>query len=234
MENMEKNDSNSMSLYDLLMSSYTTDELQELFVNIDRAMKYIHNNGFYINSFNPRNIDILDGILSKIQFKKLDRLPSDVYQQEEIFKRNILQSALLQIGIYSGCLKYINYDFVKNHMGEFKIFLPEGDFPYYNGVVERNAKVYLSDFVLARKERELANLEKEVNGSGPVRSGPALVKSNGKSLLPKYDTMNTKENNKIYDFSKFSNSAFISFCVIPIVSIILMLVIAMLVMLAKL
>ena len=59
--------------------------------------------------------------------------------------------------------------------------MPEEDIPYYRGVIERGASVYLSSYVGERKKRDLNNLDQQINDEGSGK-GKTLVKTNGTSL----------------------------------------------------
>ena len=97
------------------------------------------------------------------------------------------------------------------------MFLPEGDIPYYKGVVERRAAVYFSDYVAEKNKRALEGLETELNEVGGAGKGVSLVKSNGHSLVGN-DTTNKKINDSIYrDLNGINNSAYISLVAIPFI-----------------
>ena len=44
---------------------------------------------------------------------------------------------------------------------EFSKFVPEGQGPYYRGVIQRNAPVYLNEFLEEKAKRELEKFTKE-------------------------------------------------------------------------
>lgn len=233
---------NSVTLLEWLsVTSYTEDDLHTLFVNMDSAMKYIHEKGFCIGSFNPTKVEILDDSLQKIKFDYLIPMDTDSpLVKKEYVKEDIGRSALLQIGIYSNCLQYLTPDFLQDNFKQFETFLPERDIPYYKGVVERNAGVYFVDYTEERRKRDLEDLEKEVGGdanSGHEASNSinkTRVYSNGHSVLGNYDSTNSKINDSIYgNLKKMSDSAYISFLVVPFIVGILGFIFTLLVLLAK-
>lgn len=233
---------NSITLLEWLSAtSYTEDDLHTLFVNMDSAMKYIHEKGFCIGSFNPTKVEILDDSLQKIKFDSLIPMDTDSYVvKKEYVREDIGRSALLQIGIYSNCLQYLNPTFLKENFKQFETFLPEGDIPYYKGVIERNASVYFVDYTVERRKRDLEALEREVNGNSNsnettgVGINKARVYSNGHSILNTYDSTNSKINDSIYKNLKgMSDTAYISFLVVPFIVGILGFIFTLLGLLAK-
>ena len=163
---------------------HNQEEYQNLFINMDLAMKYIHDQGYYIESFALDTIDILNHSVKQIKFNQLKEMPLDFSSQKDLVRDNIFLSAVLQIGIYANCLQYFQGEaitYLKQNFGDFSIFLPEEDIPYYRGVIERGASVYLSSYVGERKKRDLNNLDQQINDEGSGK-GKTLVKTNGTSL----------------------------------------------------
>lgn len=215
-ENIHNND--NVTLAEWLAFGYSLEDLRTLFVNMDKAMKYIHGKGYCIDSFNPRKIEILNGALNQIRYEDLSEISGDnPAVVKEYVRDDIGRSALLQIGIYANCLNNLNPTFLKENFERFEMFLPEGDVPYYKGVVERRAAVYFSDYVNEKSRRDLESLEAELNEVGGTGKGVSLVKSNGHSLMGT-DTTNKKINDSIYrDLNGISNAAYISFFIIPFI-----------------
>lgn len=209
---------NNITLAEWLSSGYSSEEIHTLFVNMDKAMKYIHGKGYCIDSFNPRKIEILNGALDQIRYEDLSEISDDNPAiVKEYVRDDIGRSALLQIGIYANCLNNLNPTFLKENFERFEMFLPEGDVPYYKSVVERRAAVYFSDYVNEKSRRDLESLEAELNEVGGTGKGVSLVKSNGHSLIGN-DTTNKKINDSIYrDLNGINNSAYISLVAIPFI-----------------
>lgn len=197
-----------MTLSEWLQKYHLQEDLQNLFVNMDIAMKYIHDQGFYIESFALDSIKLLNDSVRLIRFEKLAPFPNDISQQKELVHNNIFLSAVLQIGVYANCIQYFNTEtmqFLKENFNQFSIFLPQDDVPYYKGVIERGASVYYSAFVGERKKRELQNLDKQLDGDEGFSHGKVMVKSNGLSTISADDFIphNEKANESIYkDLSK--------------------------------
>ncbi len=221
-----------ITLRDWLIDYYDKDNLSMLFANMDSAMKYIHNKGYCIRSFNPRDIEILNNSLGQIRFNSLMTMPNDFAARKTVVREDIGKSVFLQIGIYARCLNTLKPSFLKKNFNEFTTFLPEDIVPYYRGVVERDASVYLGDYLKEKRKRDLESLEKEVGDStGSLSGDKRLVKSNSAGALLEYDSMNTKVNDSIYkQLSGISDAAFISFLMVPTLVAILGLIFAVFVL----
>ncbi len=203
----------SISLADWLNSHPSEDDIRTVFLNMDRALKYIHDHGYCIEVFFPTEIEILNNEIDHIQFNKLIELSKDLDRRRQMIKEDIFNSSLVQIGIYSNSLKYLNPDFVKENFDSFAQFLPSGDVPYYRGVVQRGATVYFCEFAVERRNRDLDNLEKELGEAGG--NGKALVKNSGR-IIGVETINNDKINDSIYrQINGFRDSAFINILALP-------------------
>ena len=63
--------------------------MKEIFLNMDRALKYIHEHGYCIRNFDPSCIEILNDSLNQIRFSELMQMPDDPMQQKQIVKEDI-------------------------------------------------------------------------------------------------------------------------------------------------
>lgn len=214
-ENLNNTTNNSISFSSWVSKSHpSTDELRNIFINMDLAMKYIHGKGFCIKSFDPKDIKILNNDINEIKYDTVLRMPNDYNDQQELIREDIYSSAFLQIGVYTNCLKYLKPKFLNENFDQFSTFLPETDISYYRGVVQRGATVYLSEYVVEKKRRDLQSLEREVESSGVNNSkGRALVKSNGHNLTSD-QLLNSNVNINSSIYSQLDNrreSAFTNF-----------------------
>lgn len=147
MSNLFKNKNyESISLAEWLSNHPSEEEIRTVFLNMDRALKYIHDHGYCIEVFYPTEIQILGNEIDHIQFKKLLELSKDIDRRRQMIKEDIFNSSLVQIGIYSNSLKYLKPEFVKENFDSFAQFIPSGDVPYYRGVIQRGAAVYFCEF----------------------------------------------------------------------------------------
>lgn len=191
------------------------DDVTNKFILMDRTLKYIHENGYYVTNFNPKNIMIgLNSSDNYIVYKNISPMSSDAKNLEA---SNIYNLAFLELSIYANMLETIDYlkpQFVKEHFNEFKVFLPEDLANYYQRVLVSNGGGYLSDYVNSKNER----LINDTAGALGNSSNRKLVKSNGhyqsddsKQLVPL--EMFDKNNNNI---GAFVSSFLLTFIVIAL------------------
>lgn len=210
MFSVDKFNNNAVTLDEWLQFNTSVEKKRNLFIGMSSTLKYIHSNGYYVSSFSPSSIYIIDDSYSKIRFNFLEQMPDDFANRTSIVKQNIFDSAFFQIGIYTDCLNYLKKDFLINNFNDFIPFIPASDISYYRGVVQRGASVYFSDFCNELRNRELSSLGEQIGDGGNTLSGKSLVKSNGKSIL------SDPQLNSIYHFNQTKDAAFISFLLIPL------------------
>ncbi len=231
MQIKDKND--HIKLSEWLNVFHDDEELRTVFINMDLAMKYIHNKGYCIKSFDPKDIEILNNSLKQIKYNTVLEMPNNIYDQKELVKEDIYCLVFLQIGIYTKCLVYLKPKFLKENFNSFATFLPEGDVPYYRGIIERGASVYFSEYVVEKKKRDLQALENEVGGVSTNTNinfksnerGKSLVKSNGRGFGD-YGLLdeNSQINDSIYSQLNRKEAAFVHFILLPMLLFVLGLV----------
>lgn len=222
----KKNLYNDISLYDWSgrngeYGNRKEEDLRNFFLYMDMALKYIHDSGYYVNSFDPRNIILLDGKEDCVLFTIALKLPDDLLERKKIIQKDIFLSACVQIGLYTNTLKHLNEKFLKENFDEFAKHLPQGDVPYYRGVIVRNSAVYLCEFDVEKRKRDFENFSNEYeNETGGMGNGKALVKSNGKNVID-FSLPSNKNNDYIYNSidKNNSNAAFINYLLIPTILI---------------
>ena len=219
----------SISLSAYIDSFRDEEEMREIFLNMDRAMKYIHDRGFCVKSFNPRNIEILNNSVNQIRFVELLPLPEDASERKQYIKQDIYNSSFIQIGLYSKCLPYLQRDFLKANFDSFSQFLPEGDVPYYRGIVERGASVYFCEYAMEKANRDFMALEKELSGDSS--------KDASLGNKSKFDDIGVNDyiNDKIYNqISGKREAAFVSFLLFPTIMFVLGILFALIMLLVNL
>lgn len=156
-------------------------DMQTVFLNMDKALKYIHEHDFCVADFAPSSIIVLEDNPKYIQFVELYELPIDPVESKKMIKEDIFTSSILQICFYMNMpVKDMNIDFLKENFDSFAQFLPSSDVPYYRGVILRGASVYLCEFYIERRNREFENLNKEFgetegNGRSLVKASPNRI-----------------------------------------------------------
>ena len=223
-----KDNYESISLEQWIIDHPTEDDIRTVFLNMDIALRYIHDHGYCIEVFYPSEIDILDNELDHIQFRKLIELSSNPATRQEMIKEDLFNSALMQIGLYfysdglglsiHQILASMKPEILKENFDAYSQVIPSGDIPYYRGIILRGATVYFSDFALERTNRELQELEKQLNEEG---------ETDQKTLyFEKKKPSNDYINDRIYrQINGLKDAAFISTLVIPTIILIIMIVI---------
>ena len=201
----------SCTLKEDIQEHHSQDEMRDVFLNMDIALKYIHDHNYCIEIFHPSKIDILGDMPDHVQFDRLMQLPKNPSERKKMIQEDIFNSALVQISIYTNIGDYLKPDFLKENFDDMTIFLPEGDVPYYRGVVQRGASVYFSEYALEKRNRDLQQLDKDL-GEG-VDIDPSEY------MGDQFD--NDRINDKIYrQISGFKEKAFIHFLLLPFVGVI--------------
>lgn len=213
----------AVSLSSWIGSFRDEEEMREIFLNMDRAMKYLHDRGYCVKSFDPRNIKILNNAINQIKLETVP-LPDDYAERKKYIKEDIYNSSFIQIGLYSKCLPYLKRDFLKSNFDRFSEFLPEGDIPYYRGVIDRGASVYFCEYAMEKVNRDLATLESELSGDVAGVSG---TKPKSKNVFD--DTgINDRINDSIYkQLSNRRDAAFVTLLLFPTALLVLGVVIAL-------
>lgn len=225
------NNFESVSLDIWLMEHPSEDEMRTVFLNMDMALKYIHDHGYCIEVFYPSEIEILNNELDHIQFKKLIELSNDPSIRKNMIKEDIFNSALMQIGMYFysdglglsiyEILNNLKPDILRENFDSYSQVVPSGDIPYYRGVVTRGASVYFTEFALEKRNRELQELEREL--------GEESDKSKTLSI-EKRTAYNDKINDNIYrQINGLKDAAFVNTLIIPTVILIIGVTIALVV-----
>lgn len=217
---MSQTENLSISLEDWIKRPRKEEDMREVFLNMDRAMKYVHDYNYCIKSFHPRDIELLNGESNQIRFKYLLEMPADVNEKRQYIKDDVYNSSFLQIGIYTKCLYYLKRDYLKQNFDSFATFVPQGDVPYYRGVVERGASVYFCEYDLEKRKRDLTTLEQEVGDVDVPDDSPALTVVD----------VNEEINSVIYrQITKRGDAAYINFLVYPTMMLAIGLIIAIIV-----
>lgn len=214
---------------DLWITNHPKEEdIRTVFLNMDIALKYIHEHGYCIEVFYPSEIEILNNELDHIQFKKLIELSKDPSIRQNMIKEDLFNSALIQIGLYfysdglgltiNEILANLKPDILKENFDAYSQVIPSGDIPYYRGVVLRGASVYFSEFALEKSNRELQELEKQLEAEGDKNIENIPVNKKTPS--------NDRVNDNIYkQINGIKDSAFVSILAIPTLILIVVVIV---------
>ena len=210
--NSNNNSVESVTLSEWVSTHHSEDEMRSIFLNMDRALKYIHEHGYCIDVFYPTEINVLNNDDNYVQFKKLVELSKKYDIAKEMIKEDIFRSSLIQIGMYSNSLNHINPDFVRENFDSFAQFIPQDDVPYYRGVVQRGASVYYCEYSVERRKKDLEDLERQL-GDVSDADKKAIETAPSDALMT-----NKKVNDMIYrQINGMSEAAFTNIALIPIV-----------------
>ena len=218
----------SMSMSEWLAQHHSEDDLRSLFLNMDIALKYIHDHGYCIEVFWPSEIKILNNNVKEIQFNKLVELSSDFGIRKEMIKEDIFRSSFIQIGVYTNTLNTLNPTFLKENFDSFAQFIPTGDVPYYRGVVQRGASVYFCEYAMEKRNRDLEDLEAQLAADSGEKGDKSLIKSNN-NIIGVGTINNDSINDKIYkQINGMNESAFVNVLIIPTVILCMLLIFTLL------
>ena len=210
----------NVSLSEWLQSHSEVKQLQSVFLNMDRALKYLHEKGYCIEVFHPSEISILNQNDHYVRFNRIMELPEDLKLREQYIREDIFHSTLIQVGTYIGDLDKILSGLNKETLGqteeEIQKFrdrfdsyygcLPEDEVSYYRGVIQNNAAVYLCEYSLRKRDRELQE-NKE-----------SLGEEASKVYQKEIDLANHSVNDVVYgaQIHKSTDGAYIHSWLIPI------------------
>lgn len=207
----------------------SAEDIRTVFINMDMALKYIHEHGYCVEVFYPSEIEILNNQLDHIQFKKLIELSKDPSISKTMIKEDLFNSALMQMGLYfysdglgltvNDILSNMKPEILKENFDAYSEVVPKDDVPYYRGIILRGASVYFSDFALEKRNREFEELEKQL--------GEESDENEKKLMLEQSSHVNDRINDNIYkQINGIKDSAFISTLAIPTLVLIVMIIIA--------
>lgn len=205
----------SVRLKEWVSYNHNEEEMRKLNYNMSKTMRYIHDKGYYIKTFNPKEIEIINpDTLSPIQYNTL--IKSTPKELDDKKREDIYNLAFMQIGLYSDMLNNLKPWFLKENFEEFKFCIPEEDYPYYEGVIVRNANVYYYEFIDEKNKRDIRKLQEETGVSNNKVS--SFQKSKATSIGK---AMTDKETRKLYSPIDKPEAAFVSFLILPIAMILL-------------
>lgn len=215
-----------MNLFEWIKQHHSDDEMRNLFINMDIALKYIHEHGYSVKTFYPSKICVLYDNINWIKFEDLIRI-IDIYppkDEREVVQDDLFRSSLIQIGLYANILNQLTPNSLRENFDDIARFIPEGDVPYYRGIVQRGASVYLSEFAVERQKRDLVQLEKQLNESEGKK------KSSNESMNDiQFQTLsNDRENDRIYGLNINRDAAFVNYLILPTIILLCLTVIGML------
>ena len=209
-----------MNMQEYFYAYPSNDRRQKMFSGFHGTMKFLHGNGYVSENMHPSMIIVLDEDAKHIRIVRIAKMPDDmdIAERKRLVQEDIKNAVIVQIGLFTGTLPYLRgnrddiLNFFKEQFDEIAQFFPEGDAPYYRGVLN-GAVVYYCDFFLKKKEIEFNNLQQQ---TGKVIQGDFLQGSR--------EAVN-KAAGEVYPFVK-KDAAFIYMLIIPTVVVVLITIFA--------
>ena len=193
-----------MNILEWMKKIPSDEEKRELLLNLDIALKYLNDRGMMVTSFNPKDIEIVDNDIKQIMFNKVDRMNDSV---DFVIKNNIYEEAKLALSVYLNYFDGFNDNFLKNNYDEFVFALPPDDTNYYKGIIVRGSSVYLSEFDLEKRKRDLSKLEEEVKGDS--KSNDDIPNDMFGTMTLNNDSINNRLYSKIFKEGAYANTSIV-------------------------
>lgn len=220
MRKVTKSEFEPMNMQEYFYAYPSNDRRQKMFSGFHGTMKFLHGNGYVSENMHPSMIIVLDEEAKHIRIVRIAKMPDDMdmAERKRLVQEDIKNAVIVQIGLFTGTLPYLRgnrddiLNFFKEQFDEIAQFLPDGDAPYYRGVLN-GAVVYYCDFFLKKKEIEFNNLQQQ---TGKVIQGDFLQGSR--------EAVN-KAAGEVYPFVK-KDAAFIYMLIIPTVVVVLITIFA--------
>ena len=201
MNNENLDQRNYISLADWVSMHDSMEEKREFLLNADIALKYLNSNGIKVESFDFNDIFIVDDNLREIKYNVISNVgtitPADT-------RSNVYDAAKLALYLYLYPCDVIDDNFLKSHFKDFSFTFPVEDVPYYQGIVERGASVYFSDFDYQKRKKNLEELSDATKKDGD----DDLMGDVDFSMLPKPN--NDEINKKLYREAAFAKTIALS------------------------
>ncbi len=172
------------------------EEIKKFFLAFDKRMKLYHEQGYIITSFRLQDIIVFETLIDGNHAYDVDFKYYTEHENTNVtVKNNIFYSACLAVGVYNNCLSYINPNkpqFLKNNFYLFAENIPNDVVSYYRGVIERDAEVYLTEFVTTSKQQEIDRMKREMEQQSEADIRKNIQVSRPKSSI-KNDTWGTSD-----------------------------------------
>jgi len=127
--------------------------VENVFINLDRQLHYLHQNGYYVSELNSDTIVFEPGKYSSNQDQGTFMFASIAKStnSDVDFANNILDLSKLAIGAYisteNGFCDYsrLSTDYIKKYFSEIAMYLPNRD--YFSNVLMDNNFYYYNDYI---------------------------------------------------------------------------------------
>lgn len=174
-KNMEKRE----TLRQYLTYHKDFDEINQIFINLDKQMKYLHQKGYCILDLNSDTI-LLESDKANSNIDQNSFMFSSIIRstnRDQDFSNNIVDLTKLAIGAFisveNGFCDYsqLSTNYIKRYFGEIAFYLPNKE--YFANIIVENKMSYYSDYVQAKSDKNRNNTiqKTKANEYGKMYSG---------------------------------------------------------------
>lgn len=158
-KNMEKKE----TLRQYLTYHKDFDEINQIFINLDKQMKYLHQKGYCILDLNSDTI-LLESDKANSNIDQNTFMFSSIIRstnRDQDFSNNIVDLTKLAIGAFisveNGFCDYsqLSTNYIKRYFGEIAFYLPNKE--YFANIIVDNKMSYYSDYVQAKSDKNRNN-----------------------------------------------------------------------------
>ena len=155
------------------------DEINQIFINLDKQMKYLHQKGYCILDLNSDTI-LLESDKANSNIDQNSFMFSSIIRstnRDQDFSNNIVDLTKLAIGAFisveNGFCDYsqLSTNYIKRYFGEIAFYLPNKE--YFANIIVENKMSYYSDYVQAKSDKNRNNTiqKTKANEYGKMYSG---------------------------------------------------------------
>lgn len=156
-----------MNLYDYLRDIGDNQiELTNILIQLDKALAYLHSQGFCIYDFEPKKIILYDNKITLNSFKGILNKLNINPNAKQI---NIYQLAKIGLFAYNkipvdGNMNLNHYKFLQSYLQEFnkRGQIPQEIYEYYQDIILNSNIMYLNDYLLQKQQETNANQNSNV------------------------------------------------------------------------
>lgn len=155
---------NKETLRQYLTYNKDFNEIETIFLNLDKQLKYLHQSGYYVSNLNSDSILLEESKLSSVNnqsvfmFSSINKLKD---RNKEIFS-NITDLSKLAIGAFisveNGFCDYsmLSTDYIRKYFNEIATYLPNSNY-FENVIMNNDTSSYYSDYVMMKSSGSSKN-----------------------------------------------------------------------------
>ena len=149
---------NKETLRQYLTYNKDTNEIEQIFYNLDNQLKYLHRHGVYVSELTSDTI-LLETSKTNSKDNQSIFMFSSLAKSNDIDKdaaNNIVELSKLAVGAFisvdNGFCDYTNLDnnYIRKYFDEMAYYIPNSEY-FRNVVIDGDTTVYYSDFINSKK-----------------------------------------------------------------------------------